>query len=186
MSEADTRNDTKLNILRAKYPEFFSERNIGFHCGDGWVPIIEQACRLVKGRITNIWCNLAEPDQATRAICDRLPAELVEFQFDQIKEKFGTLRLYYHVRTKDYDILPNKEKFSESNYKRRIEGLHDSIGGVIAMAEAMSGITCEVSGYPGELYTHRQTGWMKTLSPMEATGYKKYNDTGEEPAETEK
>lgn len=58
-----------------------------------------------------------------------------QIQFTQIKEKFGTLRMY----TNGYD---------------------DYIDGVIAMAESMSARTCEVCGVPG-----RQTkgGWVQTL-----------------------
>jgi hypothetical protein len=53
----------------------------------------------------------------------------------QIKEKFGTLRFYY-------------------------SGGDDYINGLCAMAESMSGVTCEVCGKPGE---SRNEGWIKVL-----------------------
>jgi hypothetical protein len=53
----------------------------------------------------------------------------------QVKEKFGTLRFYY-------------------------EGGDDYIGGLVAMAEAMTDVTCEVCGAPGH---QTQGGWIKTL-----------------------
>lgn len=53
---------------------------------------------------------------------------------DQVKEKFGTLRFYY-------------------------SGGDDVIDGMIRMAEAMSGVTCDVCGAPGE--TGGQ-GWIST------------------------
>ena len=58
-----------------------------------------------------------------------------QLQFVQVKEKYGTLRLY-------------------TNY------VDDYIDGVINMAEMMSSVTCEVCGIPG-----RQTtgGWVRTL-----------------------
>lgn len=59
---------------------------------------------------------------------------LPQIQFTQIKEKFGTLRMY----TTCCD-----------NY----------IDGVIAMTESMSGITCEECGKPGKL---RGGGWSYT------------------------
>jgi len=53
---------------------------------------------------------------------------------DQVKEKFGTLRFYY-------------------------TGGDDYIRGMVSMAEAMSGVTCEVCGKPGET---NYGGWIKT------------------------
>lgn len=53
---------------------------------------------------------------------------------DQVKEKFGTLRFYY-------------------------TGGDDYIRGMVSMAEAMSGVTCEVCGKPGET---NHGGWIKT------------------------
>jgi len=54
---------------------------------------------------------------------------------DQVKEKFGTLRFYY-------------------------TGGDDYVRGMVTMAEAMSGTTCESCGNPGE-----RTGnsWIKTI-----------------------
>lgn len=61
----------------------------------------------------------------------------------QVKEKYGTLRFYYN-------------------------GGDDYIDGVVAMAEAMSGVTCETCGAPGKL---RDGGWMRTLCDEHAKEY---------------
>jgi hypothetical protein len=53
----------------------------------------------------------------------------------QIKEKFGGLRFYY-------------------------DGGDDVINGMVRMAEAWAGHTCEECGAPG---TSRDGGWIKTL-----------------------
>lgn len=53
----------------------------------------------------------------------------------QVKEKYGTLRFYY-------------------------TGSDNYIDGVVAMAEYMSGVTCETCGAPGEI---REDGWIRTL-----------------------
>ena len=53
---------------------------------------------------------------------------------DQVKEKFGTLRFYY-------------------------TGGDEYIHGMVAMAEAMSGVTCESCGNPGE---RKGGGWVHT------------------------
>jgi hypothetical protein len=56
---------------------------------------------------------------------------------EQVKEKFGTLRFYYR-------------------------GGDDYISGLVSMAEAMSGVTCEQCGKPGTTKPS-QTGWVGTL-----------------------
>ena len=53
----------------------------------------------------------------------------------QIKEKFGGLRFYY-------------------------SGGDDEISGMVSMAEAWAGNTCETCGAPGSM---RHGGWIKTL-----------------------
>jgi hypothetical protein len=53
---------------------------------------------------------------------------------EQVKEKFGTLRFYYR-------------------------GGDDYISGLVAMAESMSGVTCEECGAPGEA---NSGGWIRT------------------------
>jgi hypothetical protein len=60
------------------------------------------------------------------------PTQLV---FTQIKEKYGTLRVYY-------------------------SGGDDFCQGVIDMAESMSSVTCEDCGVPGKA---REGGWIRTL-----------------------
>jgi hypothetical protein len=55
---------------------------------------------------------------------------------DQVKEKFGTLRFYY-------------------------TGGDDYISGMVTMAEAMSGCTCESCGNPAERDSNG--GWVRTI-----------------------
>lgn len=59
---------------------------------------------------------------------------------EQIKEKFGTLRFYYH-------------------------GGDEVIDGMVRMAESMSGVTCETCGNPGQM---RNGGWVRTLCDKHA------------------
>jgi hypothetical protein len=58
-----------------------------------------------------------------------------QMTFTQIKEKYGTLRVYYR-------------------------GGDDYCQGIIAMAEHMSSVTCEDCGVPGKV---RDGGWIRTL-----------------------
>jgi hypothetical protein len=66
---------------------------------------------------------------------------VAQVTLDQVKEKFGTLRFYY-------------------------SGGDDEISGMVAMAESMSGVTCEECGSPGKRVGG---GWVTTLCEEHAT-----------------
>jgi len=65
-----------------------------------------------------------------------------EYRILQIKEKFGTLRYYYHTNTNIYAIKEAMDRY-------------------VRQAELESAVTCEVCGNPGSLLG-RRSGWMKT------------------------
>ena len=85
------------------------------------------------------WYNIIDK------LCDNIQSHIDWYNRDgekvpqlvavQVKEKFGTLRFYTNPTT-------------------------DYFRGLIAMAEAMSEVTCEVCGTPGK---RRGGGWIKTL-----------------------
>lgn len=87
---------------------------------DGWFNIIYCLCEAINYHLKN--------------------SEL-DFEFTQIKEKFGTLRVYCSA-TDDY------------------------IEGVIRMAENISSYTCEVTGRPAKMC--RRGHWYRTLCSEEA------------------
>jgi len=126
------------NKLVNDYPEFFkgigktpqeSCLAFGLECDDGWYSIIETCCSLIKHHYKN--------------------KKEIDFQFLQVKEKFGTLRLY-------------------------CQGGDDFVSGVVDMAEALSSCVCEVTGNPGKL--HVRNMWYKTLCENEANklGFERY------------
>ena len=167
--------------LYEKYPKLFGQKDLsmrytamcwGIETGNGWYNIIDNACRIIQWHITQSRKEramaLAHNRRLQKAIdgntkdlerfYDKLYTDktqipervkeevekkrfrpvkeaIPQIQFTQIKEKFGTLRMY----TNGYD---------------------DYIDGVVALAEMMSSVTCEVCGVPG-----RQTsgGWVQTL-----------------------
>lgn len=106
----------------------------GFEHGDGWYNIIDCLCGNIQHHID--WKNgtrerLLKDNPHNHPIPDLIPQVVAE----QVKEKFGTLRFYH-------------------------QGGDDYIHGLVAMAESMTGVTCEVCGAPG---VQRQGGWIKTL-----------------------
>ncbi|MCK9597110.1 hypothetical protein M0R19_08055 [Candidatus Pacearchaeota archaeon] len=85
-----------------------------YECGDGWISIIEEAIEKLEK---------ADP----------------EIVIEQVKEKFGELRIYI-------------ESVNEET--------REIIRSIINEAEIKANKTCECCGKPGKL---RQSGWWKTL-----------------------
>lgn len=117
--------------LTEKFPDLFKGRSrpnteslmcYGCEHSDGWFNIIRSMCHAIE-------------DYLKRK--DPRP----EYEFFQIKEKFGTLRVYDN-------------------------GHDEYIAGVIRMAENMSAFTCEVTGNPGRMC--RKGFWYRTLCAEQA------------------
>jgi hypothetical protein len=124
------------NQLFEKYPEFFSNKDLGrrnscmafgITCGNGWYDLIDLICYKVENLNKNI-------KDRNRLIAGN-NEEIIDFKFDQIKEKFGGLRIYY-------------------------SGGDDYIRGLVTMAETMSYKICEVCGNKGK---PNKGGWISTL-----------------------
>lgn len=109
------------------FPNFYRDRHasmhvtsmaFGFDVGDGWEPIIRRMSERIE------------------AVILRMPAEERHFyRASQVKEKFGSLRVY-------------------------IERSHPEINVIIDEAERETSRTCEECGGPGESHG---TGWITTL-----------------------
>ena len=116
----------KQKALIDKYPKLFRQVGLpptvscmawGIECGEGWYPII-----------------------------DKLSAKLIEvygdkIEYAQIKEKFGTMRVYIDFLAEDINRMEVFDLISEY--------------------EAMSGIICERCGNPASIRNIR--GWLSTL-----------------------
>jgi hypothetical protein len=83
--------------------------------------------------LTNLCANIQHHLDWKNKSSEVVPQVTVE----QIKEKFGGLRFYY-------------------------QGGDDTIRGMVTIAEAWAGNTCETCGSPG---TSGGKGWIKTLCP---------------------
>lgn len=108
--------------LKDRYSDLFSENFTHFYCDDGWYRLIENTLNLIQYRknYTNI-----------------------DISINQIKEKFGGLRIYCN----------NSDDF---------------IFGITYMAELMSLYTCEITGKPGFLCRNKNGVLIKTMCVEEA------------------
>lgn len=100
-------------ILAKKYPTLFTNVRCGVSIGLGWVPLVSE-------------------------LADKIVERRADVCFEQVKEKFGTLRVYAYGDTCDDDFLES----------------------AIDEAESKSAVTCEFCGAPGTLTSG---GWLKTL-----------------------
>lgn len=143
------KEDIELSLVR-EFPLIFrdhgkSPQETCMHWGcehsDGWYGIIRSMCSVISRHVEH-------------------SKEPIDFKFAQVKEKFGTLRVYSY-------------------------GADDFINGVIRMAENMSAVTCEVTGNPGQMC--RKGNWLRTLSRDQAAkdGYVVCSDEADKNEEVE-
>ena len=178
-----------------KYPKIFADRYKsphetcmcwGFEVGDGWYNLIDLLCEA----LTYTYTTSVEIDEedGKRLAVEGFPwkDEIQKRYFfkvnspqvvaSQVKDKFGTLRFYYHL---EYD--PQNLELVESGKYPELGKINERyanyIDGIVHFAETASARFCSVSGLPGEL--HVRGGWLKTISKEVAKdeqhkGYKLY------------
>jgi hypothetical protein len=132
-------NNELQNKLYKKYPQLFVNKDktpmqspmcFGIETGEGWYEILSSLCWMIKQYEDSvIWQT--EWNQKTNP---EYKSDYFSVKFDQIKEKYGGLRVYF------------------SGGDQYIEGL-------VSMAEAMSYKICDVCGNKGEA---NKQGWIST------------------------
>jgi hypothetical protein len=119
------------NILFEKYPKLFIQKDLdmqqtcmcwGIETGDGWFSLIDTLCETIQNYIDN--------------------NHKAQVEFVQVKEKFGTLRIYD-------------------------TGAEDLIRGMLWFAGNMSATICDVCGKPGKL---NDSGWLACRCEEHKTG----------------
>lgn len=154
----------------------------GIECGDGWEPIIRKTCELLsRKRSAAVRKKNTYPYQDKLEIWFHNKCRKIEHllhiphgmlykakynkykkfsgfgvKFTQVKEKFGTLRIYHDV----YNLYTPEEveDVSKETLKIEYERYAGYVYGVLEFAEELSEHTCEKDGRPGVLNTK---GWWK-------------------------
>jgi len=162
--------------LIAKYPKLFRDINrppkeslmcFGAECGSGWYDILDNLCGYITHLQENVSYFLGLKEEANYDNdkgfdgCFHCPGVV----FMQIKEKYGTLRVYWNfAEIENYDEIKSKLKKPEQ-LDEYIDKYYNKIESTIDFCEYLSSITCEVTGKPGKLYSK---GWCVTLCKEEA------------------
>ncbi len=123
----DTKNAEKLKSI---FPEVFldeygGETCLEIECGDGWKEVIKTYLKSIHAFFEEQWA--ADPDS--------FPID--QLYITQIKEKYGSLRIY-------------------NNFPAALDAFEET-------AESESERTCEISGLEGKLFS--KAGFVKTLNP---------------------
>jgi hypothetical protein len=151
--------DKRLDaILLERYPDIFAQyggdmretcMHWGFECGNGWFDLLDTLCATLKNNLYNAKNHYKyelerfnKTDEEVAEMVEKFgehmqrkdapPEEPSPVVAEQVKEKYGDLRFYYRGGSKEDR-------------------------GVVGMAEAISGRTCEVCGNAGKI---RGTGWL--------------------------
>lgn len=131
--------------LAKQCPELMEKATIEyFAIGKGWNDIIRVLCNCIYEDLYRAKSMLRaareyprDQDNTYIKICEAAVLNEIESlpSIKQVKEKFGTLRVY-------------------------VDGGTERTNGLVRFAESMSAVTCEVCGNPGQL--DQNGGWIKT------------------------
>lgn len=165
--------------LCEKYPKIFKNRGAsmmescmhwGIECGDGWYDVIDLMCEAMSSTYsTSVEVDAEraialglEPSTCGGGTKYYLAVNTPQVIADQVKEKFGGLRFYFHLEFeypfRDLAYGPN----ALPRAKKIADGYSSHMDGIVHMAETMADRTCEVTGKRGEL--HVGGGWYRTLN----------------------
>lgn len=168
--------------LCEKYPKIFKNRNAsqmescmywGLEIGEGWYDIIDVLCQAATYTYTTA-IMVDEADGKRLNIAPYSYANETTYHFeikppqlvaDQVKEKFGTLRFYYHTELEEkMSYLKETGKYPELD--KILERYYNYFDGIVHFAETLSERTCEVTGLKGEMHVTGGgvSGWYKTLN----------------------
>jgi hypothetical protein len=151
----------------------------GIECRNGWEPIIRNVCKVFKARYAMARIKKAFPHQDEITVWFHNLCRKIErlfkiksntlytvkhrryerfagfsIRFSQIKEKFGTLRIYYNFE--DNFNPEDVDHLDPEDIKAQRERAWGMVSGVLDMAHILSEQTCEDCGNPGKLLTN---GW---------------------------
>lgn len=167
--------------LAKKYQKLFVNKNkspletlicFGCECGDGWYKILDDLFAYLT-ELSERKFSLRYSDEYREKYKNEkdyyekyysykhLPPQII---LDQVKEKYATLRVYYH---EEYNDVPEDIKpFVDLNeLDKSLKDFFVRVDNAIDYAEFLSAKTCEVTGKDGKLYTK---GWHRVLCDEEA------------------
>jgi hypothetical protein len=165
--------------LVQKYPELLTEYGgdcrqtcMAWGCdhADGWYKILDHLFSYLNSLMTTDLVINYKKDYKDQHKDDKEYYEKYysyhikppQITISQVKEKYGTLTVYYHANFDDIDSVPDetKENLDLEDYDKKLKNFYKKVDFAINYAEYQSSITCEETGRDGKLYTK---GWHRTM-----------------------
>lgn len=125
------------NEVKAKYPQIFDGKDIGTETGPGW------------------WPALIECFDGIVLVLEKYPGTVCSIQ--QIKEKFGTLRMYLSIHGESL----GEDDDGDEQFAEVFDEVRHEIGELVCQAEQKTSKACEFCGEVGE--SRHDLRWIKTL-----------------------
>lgn len=110
----------------------------GIECPAAWEPAIRAACVTIAHEVRSV--NERHPTLGFRVIAD------------QIKEKFGTLRFYWHS---ECALWQHGDMPRDAAHEAAVDAAHGRIAGAIACAEQITALVCADCGAPNSANPRR-------------------------------
>jgi hypothetical protein len=172
------KKELELELVK-KYPDLLKEYGgdcrrtcfaFGFEHGDGWYKILDHLFSYLNSLMNTDLVINYKKDYRDQHKNDKDYYEKYysyhikppQITISQVKEKYGTLTLYYHSVSEDQVYMTEdlREIIDEEDYDKKIKKFYDKVDFAIHYAEYQSSITCEETGKDGKLYTR---GWHRTM-----------------------
>ena len=183
------------DLLCEKYPEIFKDRHgdkmvtcmcWGFNIGDGWFNIIDTLCHQIQAHIDH-YKRVAKIDlefnDKLKKYLDGNKEPLTDYYHSIFRDKDyankclqGSVERGYRDIKEVYQVVAVQVKEKFGGLRFYYSGGDEYIDGLVAMAEAMSYVTCERCGRIGKQNTR---GWIETLCD-DCRGYKLEEEVDDE------
>jgi hypothetical protein len=131
--------------LKARYPYMFEGPNLGIAISRGWFPMVEKLC--------------ADIDQL-------LGDDKHGFNWAQIKQKYGSIRLYWEFDPRGKAAKGGEPLLSRPKTPNRLRPLQEAIDKLVQEVETLTETCCMVCGSPGR--EHSSGGYILVLCPKHA------------------
>jgi hypothetical protein len=146
--------------LKARFPYMFEGEAISMEFYDGWLPIFAQAC-----------------EQIDELLGDNKRG----FYWRQVKEKFGTARLYYRMEGKRrlvVDVIRGEEgNVLIKKPTKAGDSATDRIDAIVDQAEERTRTTCMVCGAAAQ--TRPYDGYYLTVCALHVPPVDRFKHSGE-------
>ena len=153
------------NKLIEKYPTLFKDRNkpptqslmcFGCEFQDGWYKIFDDLCQYLTHLSEHEKLVELKPEFKTKENYGYMYIKSPDISFTQVKEKYGTMRVYWIGNGIDnWEEIESKIDTSV-NIDTLFNTHYDRVQNAIDYVEFLSGKVCEECGEPGKVYTN---GW---------------------------